>query len=109
MPLTAALSNYLQEKLFKVDKLDITDKILNSSIHNIVIFGTLKRDIHLIDVAVKMKLWAFDEVKAEVSAMLTLTHPNIIPVIGFNLEHGIILTEYMRKGSLYNVCTVSVK
>lgn len=56
-----------------------------------------------------MKLWEFDVVETEVSAMRALTHPNVMPLIGLNLEHGIILTEYMRNGTLQNVCTVSVK
>ncbi|XP_049824822.1 proto-oncogene tyrosine-protein kinase LCK-like [Aethina tumida] len=100
-----ALPTCLQEKLFKLDNLFITDKILDSSIHNVIVFGTLNRGTHIIEVAVKMKLWEFDVVETEVSAMRALTHPNVMPVIGLNLEHGIILTEYMRNGTLQNVCT----
>lgn len=91
-----------------MDQLEITDKFLSTSVENVVVYGALMDEGRTIEVAVKMKLTQFDDVVEEISGMRKLIHPNIVHIVGFNLEHGIILTEYMKNGNLHSACTVSM-
>ncbi|XP_019878737.2 tyrosine-protein kinase SRK3 isoform X2 [Aethina tumida] len=93
------------EGQFDMDQLEITDKFLSTSVENVVVYGALMDEGRTIEVAVKMKLTQFDDVVEEISGMRKLIHPNIVHIVGFNLEHGIILTEYMKNGNLHSACT----
>lgn len=70
--------------------------------------GTLKNDSQNTKIAVKITESSLNEFMLEISAMCKLSHQNILPILGYNLENKIILTEYMENGSLHDVCCFKV-
>lgn len=74
-----------------------------------VFLGKLTRDNQRKTVAVKAIQNPLLDIMSEIFAMSKLSHPNILPIIGFNFEKRLIITEYMENGNLHNVCFSLVK
>lgn len=83
-------------------------KVLGEGKFSVVILGDIVKNNKYSRVAAKMVKQKFDGIFSEISNMSKLSHLNILPIVGCNVENGIILTEVMEKGNLLNVCTVSI-
>ncbi|XP_049826794.1 tyrosine-protein kinase CSK-like [Aethina tumida] len=95
----------IQEKEVSSDRISFYPfKILGCGGFSTVHLGTLKNDSQNTKIAVKITESSLNEFMLEISAMCKLSHQNILPILGYNLENKMILTEYMEKGSLHDVC-----
>lgn len=48
-----------------------------------------------------------EDMMTEVYIMCKLSHPNLLPIIGYNLKVYVIITPFMKYGQLFKVCQVT--
>ncbi|XP_049826698.1 tyrosine-protein kinase SRK3-like [Aethina tumida] len=48
-----------------------------------------------------------EDMMTEVYIMCKLSHPNLLPIIGYNLKGYVIITPFMKYGQLFEVCQLT--
>lgn len=98
----------IQDKELLFDDLEYNHLCtLDSGEFGTVFLGKLTQGNQRKTVAVKVIHNPVLDIMSEISSMCKLVHPNILPIVGCNIQHRIILTEYMKNGNLRDVCRVS--